>query len=138
MASLDDYYAQIELQEDLVRILPNVHDLIAYWRAKISSSQEIDGADLTRTARALLGRLVRIYDFSRDPTTSATFDNAISNMNLTRNHIANRFIQYRDAIRVFRDAPKTNISEITAALNTLESSIPITRRFLNRPLPGDW
>lgn len=136
MATLDETYISMEIQQDLVRILPNIHDLIAQWRAQILAGQTGIGPNMTAAARGLLGRLRRLAEFATEE--SAAFDAAIAPLAVTRAHLNNRVVALRDVLRTFRDAAKTTGAECTAALNTLEAAIPAQRRFLNRALPSDW
>lgn len=136
MATLDEAYLGMEVQQDLCRILPNIHELIATWRAQLAGGDASIGPSMTAAARSFLGRLRRIVDFATSET--ATFDAAIAPLGVTRTHLNGRVIAIRDALRMFRDATKDTDTQIAAALNFLEAAIPAQKRFLSRPLPVDW
>lgn len=136
MANLDEAYLAMEIQQDLVRLLPNLHDLIAQWRSQLAAGQTNIGPNLTAAAKSFLGRLRRLAEFAQEE--SAAFDAAIAPLGVTRAHLNNRVTSLKDTLRIFRDAAKTNEAQITAALNALEAAIPVPKRFLSRPLPSDW
>lgn len=136
MASLDESYLGMEIQQDLVRVLPNLHENIAIWRAQVAGGSTDIGPNLTAAARSFLGRLRRVADFATSETT--IFDAAIVPLGVTRAHLNTRVLALRDALRLFRDAVKTTGPQITTAINALESAIPGQKRFLSLPLPADW
>lgn len=136
MATIDESYISIEIQQDLMRLLPNVHDLISQWRSQLSAGQIDIGPNMTAAARGLLGRLRRLAEFATEET--AAFNAAIEPLGVTRAHLNTRVTALRDALRIFRDAPKATSEQMTSAINALETAIPAQRRFLSRPLPADW
>ena len=136
MADLDDLMLEGELRQDLVRILPNIHDLIATWRAQVAQGDGAFGSNCTQAARSLLGRLLRIFNFATNNST--VFNAMLSNIGVARAGLNTRVTALRDALRIFRDASKTNATEITAAINALEAAIPPRRTFLDQALPSDW
>lgn len=136
MADLDDLMLEGEMRQDLVRLLPNIHDLIAVWRAQIVAGDGTFGANCTQAARSLLGRLLRIFNFATNNSTA--FNTMLANIGVARSGLNTRVTVLRDALRIFRDASKTNASEITAAINALEAAIPARRTFLDQAIPSDW
>lgn len=136
MATLDENYIGTEIQADLIRWLPNAQDLIRAWRAQIAAGQGDFGPGCTQAAKGMLGRLLRLFNWQQANPTA--FSNAIAPMAVTLTHLQNRVTAYRDAMRIFRDAPKTNAAEITAAVNALEAALPAPQRFLDQALPADW
>lgn len=136
MATVDEGYLGMEIQQDLMRILPNIHANIAVWRAQVAAGQTTIGPNLTAAAKGFLGRLRRLAEFATEET--AAFDAAIAPLGVTRAHLNNRVTALRDALRIFRDAVKTTGPEITAALNALDAAIPVQKQFMSKPLPLDW
>lgn len=135
MATIDEAYLAMEIQSDLIRLLPNVFDLISIWRSQLASEQLI-GVNMTEAARGFLGRLRRLAEYATQETNS--FNEAIAPLGITRAHLNSRVTALRDALRIFRDATKSNISECIAALDALEAAVPAPKRFLNQALPTDW
>ena len=134
--TLEEAHVSLEIQTDLVRLLPNVHDLIAAWRAQIAAGQTSIGANCTAAARQLLGRLRRINDWRLAHQTE--FANAIAPLGIAGAGLVTKAPSFRETLRVFRAAAKSTGPEITAALNALEASLPPPLRYLNAELPSDW
>lgn len=136
MATVEEGYLGMEIQQDLMRLLPNLHENIAVWRTRVAAGQTNIGPQLTASAKSFLGRLRRLAEFAQAET--AVFDAAIAPLGVTRAHLNNRVTALRDALRIFRDAIKTTGPEITAAINALEAAVPVQKRFLSATLPEDW
>lgn len=132
---------ETSIRRDLARLSENVHLLISDWQATVQAGGD-PRANMPVVARALLGRLLRTYNFLQANPSELTA--LAAKINIIEANIINAIISRRDILRAFRDADLSTKANAIAAVSALKAAFPLPKPipalqpFIADPLPTDW
>lgn len=139
MANLDDQALAYEILGSVINWKSNQYRAIRSYEAGVLAGADpaVMAPAMNAQARLALGILRQVFNFYQ--TNDSDFIAALQAQNLTPASVKASMLLYRDSMRIYRDAPKTTLTEITLALNALKTAIPEGKSYLhNTNMPGDW